>query len=70
MLYIINGLFIFSIVMLIVSISYFWDAAKEIRKGLNKDDKKIKSIDQKAYFTLFIFIVSTAISYILSLIFY
>jgi hypothetical protein len=56
--------------MLIVSISYFWDAAKEIRKGLNKDDKKIKSIDQKDYFTLFIFIVSTAISYILSLIFY
>lgn len=70
MFYIINALFIFSIVMLILSISYFWESSKEIRKGIKKDDKKVKSIDQKAYLTLIIFVASTAISLILSVIFY
>lgn len=70
MLYIINGLFIFSVITLIISISFFWDSAKEVRKGLNKDEKKLKSMDRKAYFTLFVFIFSTLISFILSVIFY
>jgi hypothetical protein len=56
--------------MLILSISYFWESSKEIRKGIKKDDKKVKSVDQKAYLTLIIFVVTTAISLILSFIFY
>lgn len=66
----INILFIFSVVTLILSVSYFYTAAKEVRKGFKKDNKKIKSEDEKAYLTLIIFFVTLTISFVLSIIFY
>lgn len=66
----INSLFIFSIVMLVLAISYFFTAAKEVRKGFKKNDDKVKSEDKKAYVTLTLFFITFAISFVLGLIFY
>jgi len=67
---IINILFFFSVITLILSISYFITASSELKKGKSKDVEKVKQEDQKAYLMLVIFISTLVISLILSIIFY
>jgi len=66
----INILFFFSVITLILSISYFITASSELKKGKSKDVEKVKQEDQKAYLMLVIFISTLVISLILSIIFY
>jgi len=67
---IINILFFFSVITLILSISYFITASSELKKGKSKDTEKVKQEDQKAYLMLILFISTLVISLILSIIFY